>query len=168
MLESCKYQEALESRVYETNKMSLDLLTQVRDMQTEIEHLKVYAVDLKAKIAIYVPFKDDPVDQKLAEYVNNFPDRQQLKIMFLRESSGVYEFGTKRVEVRVTQGKILIRVGGGYMNIDEFLNQYTPLELEKFERRDPLKRFAQKVALAKTVEGKTIIPGEQKDPDRFD
>jgi len=104
----------------------------------------------------------------LAEYVNNFPDRQQLKIMFLRESSGVYEFGTKRVEVRVTQGKILIRVGGGYMNIDEFLNQYTPLELEKFERRDPLKRFAQKVALAKTVEGKTIIPGEQKDPDRFD
>jgi len=62
MLESCKYQEALESRVYETNQMSLELLTQVRDMQTEIEHLKVYAVDLKAKIAIYVPFKDDPVD----------------------------------------------------------------------------------------------------------
>ena len=100
--------------------------------------------------------------------MNNFPDRQQLKIMFLRESSGVYEFGTKRVEVRVTQGKILIRVGGGYMNIDEFLNQYTPLELEKFERRDPLKRFAQKVALAKTVEGKTINAGEYKDPDRFD
>ena len=54
------------------------------------------------------------------------------------------------------------------MNIDEFLNQYTPLELEKFERRDPLKRFAQKVALAKTVEGKTINAGEYKDPDRFD
>ena len=42
--------------------------------------------------------------------------------MFLRESTGVYEFGTKRVEVRVQKGKILIRVGGGYMNIDEFLS----------------------------------------------
>ena len=51
--------------------------------------------------------------------------------MFLRESTGVYEFGTKRVEVRVQKGKILIRVGGGYMNIDEFLSLYTPQELEK-------------------------------------
>ena len=90
-------------------------------MQTEIEHLKVYAVDLKAKVAIYVPIKEDVVDEKLAEYVNNYPDRSKLKIMFLRESTGVYEFGNRRVEVRVAKGKILIRVGGGYMNIDEFL-----------------------------------------------
>ena len=89
------------------------MLTQIRDMQTEIETLKVYAVDLKAKVAIYVPMKDDPVDEKLAEFVNNYPDRQKLKIMFLRESSGVYEFGTKRVEVRQAKGKLLIRVGGG-------------------------------------------------------
>ena len=125
-------------------------------MQEEIEHLKVYAVELKAKVSIYVPMKDDPVDEKLAEYVNNYPDRQKLKIMFLRESTGVYEFGTKRVEVRVAKGKILIRVGGGYMNIDEFLDTYTPQELERLERRDPLKRFAEKVALAKTIEGKVL------------
>ena len=125
-------------------------------MQCEIETLKNYAVDLKAKVAIYVPIKDDPVDEKVAEFVNNYPDRQKLKVMFLRESTGVYEFGTKRVEVRQTKGKLLIRVGGGYMGIDEFLQNYTPLELEKLERRDPLKRFAEKVAIAKTVEGKDI------------
>ena len=105
-------------------------------MQQEIETLKVYAVDLKAKVAIYVPIKDDPVDEKLAEFVNNYPDRTQLKLMFLRESSGIYEFGTKRVEVRNTHGKLLIRVGGGYMGIDEFLQNYTPQELEKLERRE--------------------------------
>ena len=33
------------------------------------------------------------------------------------------------------------------MSIDEFLDQYTPLELEKLERRDPLKRFSEKVAI---------------------
>lgn len=81
--------------------------------------------------------KDDPVDQQIAEYLNNVTDRQKLKIMFMRESSGMYEFGTRRVEVKVAKGKILIRIGGGYMPIDEFLEQYTPLELEKIERRDP-------------------------------
>ena len=136
-------------------------------MQQEIEHLKVYAVDLKARVAIYIPIKDDPVDEKLAEYVNDYPDRQKLKIMFLRESAGVYEFGTKRVEVRVQKGRILIRVGGGYMNIDEFLDQYTPQELEKLERRDPLKRFAEKVALSKTIQGKQIETLPLVDPDKF-
>ena len=123
---------------------------------------------MKANVSIYVPMKDDPVDEKVAEYLNNVTDRQKLKIMFLRESSGVYEFGTRRVEVNVKQGKILIRIGGGYMPIDEFLEQYTPLEMEKIERRDPQKRFAEKVALAKTLEGKGIDVFEVKDPDKFD
>jgi len=42
--------------------------------------------------------------------------------MFMRESTGVYEFGSKRVNVRIEQGKIKIRVGGGYLAIDEFLD----------------------------------------------
>lgn len=33
------------------------------------------------------------------------------------------------------------------MSIDEFLDQHTPAELEKIERRDPLKRFSEKVAI---------------------
>ena len=32
----------------------------------------------------------DTVDTKLGEYLNNYPERQKLKIMFLRESEGVY------------------------------------------------------------------------------
>ena len=144
------------------------MLKQIREMQQDIEHLRNYAIGLKARVAIYVPMKDDPVDQQVAEYLNNVTDRQKLKIMFLRESSGIYEFGTRRVEVRVTKGKILIRIGGGYMPIDEFLEQYTPLELEKIERRDPQKRFAEKVALAKTLEGKAVDVGAVKDNDRFD
>ena len=137
-------------------------------MTEEYEKMKNFTVGLKAKVSIYIPIKDDPVDQKVAEYLNNVTDRQKLKIMFLRESSGVYEFGTRRVEVSVKQGRIFIRIGGGYMNIDEFLEQYTPMELEKIERRDPQKRFAEKIALAKTVEGKGIAVHEVKDPDKFD
>ena len=56
---------------------------------------------------MYVPVKDDPIDRKLADFLNNFPDRQRLKVMFLRESEGVYLFGTKRVYVKVEKDKII-------------------------------------------------------------
>jgi hypothetical protein len=46
----------------------------------------MYIIDLKQKVAIYIPQKDDPIDKILADYINNYPDRQRLKIMFLRES----------------------------------------------------------------------------------
>lgn len=66
--------------------------------------------------------KDDSVDKKLAEFINNYPERSKLKIMFMRESDGVYSFGSKRVAVKVEKDNIKIRVGGGYLSIDEFLD----------------------------------------------
>jgi len=49
-----------------------------------------------------------------------------MKIMFLRESEGVYRFGQKRIYVKVEKGdKILVRVGGGFMHIEDFIIQYT-------------------------------------------
>ena len=53
--------------------------------------------------------------------------------MFMRESEGVYNFGSRRVAVKVEKDSIKIRVGGGYLSIDEFIDQYTPVELEKLE-----------------------------------
>ena len=108
-------------------------------------------MDLKAKVAVYIPIKDDGVDCKLADFINNYPDRNKLKIMFIREKAGVYEFGTKRVEVRHNKNKLVVRIGGGYMSVDEFLDQYMTIELEKLERRDPLKKFAEKMALSRSV-----------------
>lgn len=106
---------------------------------------------MKSKIAIYIPVREDNVDKRLAEYINNYPERAKLKIMFMRESEGVYQFGTKRVSVKVEKNNIKIRVGGGYLSIDEFIDQYTPAELEKLDRKDPIKRFGEKIAVQKTI-----------------
>ena len=143
--------EELEVKVYKANKTSLELLKQLKDAEIEIETLKQYIIDLKQRIAVYIPVKDDSVDKKLAEFINNYPERSKLKIMFMRESEGVYQFGTKRVAVKVEKDNIKIRVGGGYLSLDEFLDQYTPVELEKLERKDPLKRFSEKIAVQKTI-----------------
>ena len=93
--------------------------------------------------------------------------------MFLRETHGVYTFGTKKIYISIKNNSIkskyfiinltifsphfvclhlwffvfLVRVGGGFLSIDEFLDQFTPEELAKVERRDPLKRFSEKVSI---------------------
>ena len=118
----------LEEKVYKANKTSLELLKQLKDAEIEIETLKQYIIDLKQRIAVYIPVKDDSVDKKLAEFINNYPERSKLKIMFMRESEGVYQFGTKRVAVKVEKDNIKIRVGGGYLSLDEFLDQYRDSE----------------------------------------
>lgn len=40
-----------------------------------------------------------------------------------------------------------MRVGGGYLSLDEFIDIYTPLELERLDRNDPIKKFSEKVAI---------------------
>jgi hypothetical protein len=37
--------------------------------------------------------------------------------------------------------KILIRVGGGFIGIEEFIQKFTPQEYENIRKRDPLARF---------------------------
>ena len=85
-----QYLMDLEEKIYKANKTSLELLKQLKDAEQEIETLKQYVIDLKQKIAVYIPVKEDSTDKKLAEYINNYPERNKLKIMFMRESEGIY------------------------------------------------------------------------------
>jgi septal ring factor EnvC (AmiA/AmiB activator) len=79
-----------EDRLKQTSIRSLELLKNLRDCEEEIDTLRQYIIDLKSRIAVYIPVRGDNIDKKLAEYINNFPERQKLKIMFMRESEGVY------------------------------------------------------------------------------
>ena len=40
-------------------------------------------------------------------------------------------FGTKQILAKIINGKLVIRVGGGYMSADEFIEQYGPMEILK-------------------------------------
>ena len=103
-------------------------------LRLDIKELTDILNDVANKMQFYIPVKTDVTDITLGDYINNYPDKKKLKILFMRESEGVYQFGTRRVNVRVERGKIMIKVGGGYLSIDEFLDQYTPAEIAAFER----------------------------------
>ena len=45
-----------------------------------------------------------------------------MKILFLRESEGVYQFGSRKVYIKIGKNdQVFVRVGGGYMHVNEFI-----------------------------------------------
>jgi hypothetical protein len=52
-----------------------DAEVDIQALNEEIDALKNYIIDLKSRIAVYIPVKDDNIDRRLAEYINNYPDR---------------------------------------------------------------------------------------------
>ena len=140
--------------------IQLDLVNQLKDLEfsneqaeAKIEQLIKANEELEKGQAIYIGHRRDKIDMQLAKWVNHkFPEKGRMKIMFLRESEGVYYFGQRRVHVKIERGdQIFVRVGGGYMHIDEFINTYTDSEVEKYERRDVMLRFQNKAAIQNIV-----------------
>lgn len=39
-----------------------------------------------------------------------------------RIAAGQYLFGSRKIQVKIVNGRLMIRVGGGYMNVDEFID----------------------------------------------
>jgi hypothetical protein len=75
--------------------------------------------------------KGDKVDEKMAQYINNF----DLDIPIQRIGDGQYMFGSRKIYAKIMNEKLVIRVGGGYMLIDEFLSTYGQQELDKLNEK---------------------------------
>ncbi len=65
----------------------------------------------------YVAVVGDDVDQIMAMKIieHNCP------VPCTRLGGGFYLFGTRKIYCKIMHGKLVVRVGGGYMSIDEFL-----------------------------------------------
>lgn len=57
---------------------------------------------MKETGAAYIPFHNDPIDKALSDFINSLNDPERIKDLFVRESEGVYIFGTKKVYAKST------------------------------------------------------------------
>jgi len=78
----------------------------------------------------YKPHKNDAVDEMIGEFLN----REQVSVRIKRLGDGYYKFGTKKIFAKIINGKLVIRVGGGYMTIEEFVKFYGQHELTKMAK----------------------------------
>lgn len=93
----------------EWDKKMIELSTQNNKLQKmnrgateKIKQLVEQNYRLENKLPIYIPKKYDKIDLALATFLNfHYPEREKMKILFLRESEGVYTFGSKRIYLKI-------------------------------------------------------------------
>jgi hypothetical protein len=64
------------------------------------------------------------IDGKLGELINAYPSRSKLKNQFLRESRGIYRYGSKRVNVILEANRLFIKYSNAVMSFDEFIDKH--------------------------------------------
>lgn len=99
----------------------------MKELEFKTEPLKGDLLEDKNKVDFisYRPEKSDPIDVLLATTVNDL----RISLPIEREEQGRYIFGTKKVQVKSVGEKVVIRVGGGWMSVDEFVQTYGMQEM---------------------------------------
>jgi hypothetical protein len=114
----------------ECNKIG-DIMNGVLEKDSETENVKAIMAEIKERHPPYIPTLDDPIDVALFEYIKSCDE--PIPIPFTREEQGIYLFGTKRVFLKLENGNLAIRIGGGFTSIQNFIEIYTSIELERQE-----------------------------------
>lgn len=108
-----------------------EIIDTVLQKDLESDKVKNTMGEIKLRHPPFIPKLDDPIDVALFEYIKSC--EMPIPIPFTREEPGVYLFGTKRIFIKLENGNISIRIGGGYTSIRNFIEIYTPIELERQE-----------------------------------
>lgn len=66
----------------------------------------------------------------------DFQMKKNTGLKFEKVSENSYIIGTRKVQAKVNNGILLLRVGGGFMDIDNFIKQYGEVELAKQHRQE--------------------------------
>ena len=127
----CDFMLKESEKVLDECKKVDGMIDFIDEKEYEIENMRTVLSDIKNRTPTYVPIDNDPVDIALAEFLNSCD--QPVSIPFTRENEGIYTFGTKKVFLKLENGKVKIRVGGGFTQIEEFIEIYAPIELERQE-----------------------------------
>ena len=93
--------------------------SEVCQLNHETQRLQKLEMEFK-----YKPVLTDPIDVKLSNIINSTPLATRYKMNFQRESEGVYRYMRKRVIMQIEGDSIVIRVGGGYLTLDQFVHDY--------------------------------------------
>ena len=81
---------------------------------------------------VYIAKKGCEIDEMWASHLN----KANLDLPVVRTDVGKYTFGTKNITVKITNGRLMVRVGGGYMSADEFIEHHGQQELQKMAHNE--------------------------------
>ena len=102
----------------------MELLIKDKDKIIDLMNKKIR--DKQSRPVFQMP-KGDLIDQMLGHYIN----QANCPVPIRKIGNGFYLFGTKKIFAKILNGKLVIRVGGGFMIIEEFIATYADAEMTK-------------------------------------
>ncbi len=139
--ETVKLEE--EREVAEDKVNELEALVAKRD--EEIQEMEGYLAE-KERIISQLEAKLKALDNKpaqpkpllkgdlLDEMIGQYIFQANCPVPIKKLGNGYYIFGTRKIYAKILNGKLVIRVGGGFMIIEEFINTYAEQELNKINK----------------------------------
>lgn len=124
--------EQLEEILRDRDNLIEDLERQLNEKQNDSTAQKKPADNQFKRpqsLGWYRPIKGDLIDELIAKHFNSLRKPMPIK----RLGDGNYIFGTRKIYVKLISGRLVVRVGGGFMSIEEFLNQYAEMEMSKVQ-----------------------------------
>jgi len=70
----------------------------------------------------YVPDQNDKLDQLFAHYIK----KTRFPLTITKLGIGQYQLGPKRIYASIQNDNLVVRVGGGYMLVEDFLTEFFP------------------------------------------
>ncbi|CDW71764.1 UNKNOWN [Stylonychia lemnae] len=126
---------------------------EIRDIEKDIEDM-MNKKPKKAAAPAYKAVAGDDIDAMLASMLNNSGESVELK----RLGGGFYMFGNKKIYCKLMNGKLVVRVGGGYVGIEEFIRIYM---------KEKAKKVGDKYEISREVDEDAIIKQDKKQKDNF-
>ena len=94
----------LEQDIFESKTIGLQLIDQLKSCENdliEVTESSKKKIDSLQKLIensekdgpINITRKQDQIDRALSNFLNTYPKRDKQKILFIRESEGIYKFG---------------------------------------------------------------------------
>ena len=105
----------------------MELLIKDKDKIIDLMNKKIR--DKQSRPVFQMP-KGDLIDQMLGHYIN----QANCPVPIRKIGNGFYLFGTKKIFAKILNGKLVIRVGGGFMIIEEFIATYADAEMTKIQK----------------------------------
>ena len=109
---------------------SRDLSYSLKDKDKIIAIMNQRIKEKQNQGPVYQQAKGDVLDQMLFGYIQ----QANCPVPIRKLGSGFYLFGTKKIYAKILNGKLVIRVGGGYMIIEEFIKTYADSEMKKIAK----------------------------------
>ena len=110
-------------------------IVNIADIPEEIRPISKYNFD-----------QHDPVDKLLGSELNKFLNIfGSLPIPFRKVKNGIYMFGKTKLNMTIANGNLIVRVGGGFVKLAEFLKLYLPMETTRMKSSNAYKEYMDKV-----------------------